>query len=338
METVFVAIITGAAIGVLLFVLWWVFIREEKFAADVNFVGNYASLNQLSRSNDARKALDNQVPGELDSVFYPPPAIDPRLQSVQYEHVLNPDINFDIDYQRKNDFPLVKALSNTSDAYVSATTQQVALMKNLLHQKFDGAAKTAGISSVSFDSSFRNLTLPTWKPAQRRADILASFLAKLSDDIFDNLQTLFSANNVKIASSGAATPVNTQSSAASAQIGFMNKSNFTVDSDGLVAGQRVAGKAYSQAQLRNIASKFVISTYNDLLNQYQYELNDVPRSSYQSRVGEVEETGNDLVDELFSKNVSAQQLDDFTEDVKSSMEENLFEIMIDAGVDPSQFQ
>lgn len=339
MEPLLIAIVTGAALGVILFVLWWFFLRDEKYTGEVNFVGDLSSLNQLARSANARRSLQNQMPGELDPVFYPPPAIDPRLQSVQYEHTLNPDINFDVDYQRQNDFPVVSPLADTTEAYTNATKQQIVSMKNLLHGKFDWAAKNAGISSISFDSVFRNLTLPVWKPSQVRGDILTQFLRKLSDDMFNNLQALFYAKNVKISSMGVVTPFNAQSSSSIAQIGFPNKSNFTVDDDQLVGGRSSAKSIdmYTQSQLRNTANKFVDSTYDELIEKFQYELNDVPRSSYQARIGEIKDIGTEMVDEIFTKKVSAQQLDDFTENVKSSMQESLFEIMMDSGVDPMQF-
>lgn len=351
METVLICIFTGIIIALVLFGLWWTFLKtDETFPTSVDnhadlldkFAGDLNSLNDNSKVATQRKSVETKPPGEMDPVFFPPPAIDPRVQSVQYEHLQNPDENLNLDYQRKYDFPLMNPTKNSVESYLITTKKQVAAMQKLMHSKFDSAAEKAGISQTSFDSSmFNKDPQMVWTTALIRPDILHAYLAKLCDDIFESLSELFFSRNVVISASGANTVFKTPSINPLSQIEFTNKANRYLDGDELVTGAiRSNGNGLadlSQKQLRDSAKKYVISTYQKLLDKFKFELNDVPRDVYQDREEEVLTTGIEMVDDLFSNTVTVEAFDDFTGEVKDSMQETVFEILLDAGIDPSQF-
>lgn len=302
------------------------------FFTQENFGGDVAESVALFQ----QRAPEADVPPEAGNLFHPPPAVTERIQSVQYEHLQNIDINFNLEYQQKYSFPIVTG-NNPNDA----VNNQIMQMKTILHKEFDSWAMHVGMTAVTFDSVFRNLGVPQLKSALSPA-MLQAFLEKLSDDIFDQLARIFYTFNIKINPTGGASQLHPPKNNSTSLVLFPNKSNVRLDGDILVQEPRATTSkpltALTQSQLLSSAQKYVVKSYGDLLVKYQYELNDVPRTTYQNRISEVKNTGMEMVKDLFSRHdVTVQNLDEFTNDVEEAMTETVFEILMDSGVDPNQF-
>lgn len=293
---------------------------------------------------------ENENPDNIDKMFYPAPAVNERLQSVQYEHLEDAELWFDLDYQQKYKFKLVAPTVHTTEAYQQATRDELLFMRRQMLMLFGTYTDAIGMTINTFNAPINALldenerVIRKWRPSEVRLDVLQSRQRQLSDQAFDATAqqllryglVVLPNGNVQKGGALRLSPNNTPSNA-----GFGNNQVLTIRRDGLSDMSRNTGVPFAQythEQVSTLASKFVTRKYEMLLDKYKYIIRDMPAEAFRAERPRIEMTGNDLLENfLDSKRPTQAGLDMFCTEVEEAMRDTLLFILVSAGVDVTQF-
>lgn len=286
-------------------------------------------------------------PDNLDEVFYPAPPVTPRVQSVQYEHIQERELWFDLDYQQKYNFNIIAPTAQTIEAYQQATRNQLEYMRTWLVTMFGPYISSIDMTVNTFNSPVNALMddndsmIKRWRAIEVRIDLLISRQKKLSDDAFDDTARMLMSKGLIISPDGhvkAGGAVPTSLRQMPNQVEFGNDQALTIRNDGLSAIPRTVGPSFTPEQITSFAKKFVNTEYSTLLDKYKYIIRDMNAGDFQSQRMRIKATGNELLQDYFQYETSTKtQLDTFCSEVQESMQDTLFDILITAGVNVDQF-
>lgn len=333
--------------------LWFYFKRNRKpetLDAATRFAGS--STNTMKQLNtQLRQQSQQQIaqPDDDDLLFYPAPAVTERVQSTQWTHMQEQELFFKLDYQQKYGFSLVLPQEETVSAYKQATRDQIISVREHMRVWFGQDTHDMGITATTFDDVFKGLLdknelfIKQWQESQVQLDLLQSYQKELADESFDAFSRFMAEYGYvvtptgTISEGGAVKPTPIQ-----APVNFGDKQPLTMRGDGLSMIPRnratpVSG--FSSDQIRHLADQYVDRTYDQLLDRYKYIISDIPASTFRGEREKIRDTGKDLFDQYLDPDtVTKYQIDEFCAEVDDSMKETLFDILLHAGVDVTQFE
>jgi len=329
-------------------------VRNQQREDEHEKIHGYSGLNALPKSYG-----DKGDEHGLDNVFHPPPAVSERIQSIQYEHLVeheSPNWDF-VDRETKYGFPLVPISSvsavPTIKNYQSITRAQIDLMESTMLKQFSVTAKDAGVAPIEFEAVFTKARrinedfMQHLMSTALQSHLLRRYLQKITDDIFDDLKNLFHGRGVVIKFNGTAEKIparrgnNPFAVHKSGSKGVIEPLRL-IDHE-LVKGYRNVGTAISdlpESKTRTIAQSYVIQTYNSLRDKHKYIINEMPQAKFSKRAVEILAAGNDAVDDFlrFNPKPNHNDLDFFLDEVNGIMEEELFDILVENNVNLAEFE
>lgn len=317
---------------------------------DTRFAGDATNSISMVDTQLREKIIHEAIePGNLEQVFYPAPALTERIQSVQFEHLEDQELWFNLDYQQKYNFKLVTPNAQTTEAYKQATRDELIYMHQQMVAMFGSHAISLGLTTNTFNSPIRALldanerVIKKWKPSEVRLDILQSRQKQLSDQAFDATAHLLLGYGLIIypnghtKKGGAIGNLSSQPNATE----FGNDYSTVLRDDGLSDVKRntaVPFAQYTPDQISTLVHRLVNTKYDALLDKHKYIIRDMPADAFRSSKNRIKDTGNELlVEYLRTKAPSKDQLDQFYTEVEDAMRDTLFDILIRAGVNVNQF-
>lgn len=328
--------------------------RRDEYASDVQRVDKIADDY---RTMHDKKAFDAEVPKNApDDLFHPAPVISGRVQSTQSEHLDAEAPVIDIDYKPVNNWPLTKATLLTPASFKEAVNTQIVFVREMIGQQIKQVTHGHGIKAeymAIFAAACERAdrVMNNWPTGNEDGLSVDKYQAKLSDQLYASVKDLLHSNGIEMYaadSSGGVqvstrqlTPVSRVSNQASASL-FAEKPRYRLDNHRLVETPLKRAHpiaSFGTSKLLALAQKHVRATYASLMDKYQYLIQEMPQSTFQSSSDNIISVGNEMVvDFIKSQKPSLKQLDQFERDVREAMREALFEILIDGQVDVEQFE
>jgi len=327
-------LILGTTVGIGLF---FYYLKQSRQTLDART--RFAGEKDVSIGQQPIVKTEN-----LDPIFYPSPAISERIQSVQWSHIEDQMSHFDLDYQPHNKFQLVSTDVSSVDGFRQTVSNQIDLMKSLMYRKFGNLATAIDISTTTFDAPFNamqqktSLFLRNLTPSQVIIESLIPYIWQINDTLFLDIHDIFYGYHIDINPDGSsknvrATQIKHENQQNLTQVG--NIGDFGNKPDGLSQIPRNTGL---HNDLQKIAERYLHTTYRTLLDKYKYSIHDVNGNDFRKRAPEILKTGQELMAHYFiSGTPSKNELDNFSSEVDESMKESLFEILMQNGVDVTQF-
>ena len=355
MKSSIIMIISLILVG---FFIIWLWMDHESLARRA---GEFKDqLKQWAHVDTAYDAIHDrthfiaQAPDIPDKIFYPPPAIAGRVQSVQYEHLIKEHPLIDIDYQAINPWAIVKPSNITRNAFIDATEKQIDVTKIFIVTQLKSYLSESNMT-FEFDSIFTEAhknnvrIMQNWPAGNTDLKSLSTYQSKISDDVFADVQRLMESVSLTLTATtfGQRIQLNVVSigvrhlTGQSTVLQFPSKNQYRLDGHQILQTPPPKGESVSampKSKLVYIAQQHVKNVFSSLLDKYKYLIDEMDSATFSADAPTILSVGNEMVsDYIRVDKPSAKELDDFGSNVEEAMEEALFDILINHGVDVQQY-
>ncbi len=309
---------------------------------------SYLSSHDYESQNATTKAhIDSGDMYGADHFANPPPPVTERIQSVQFEHTQNPDPDWGfVDRVTKSPIGILVQIPPEPhmNAYKNTVYMQLQRAERWLVARYHEASRSGGIREVTVQTASRKvrvqatLFMKHWTPQHLKPNLLLKYLGHVTDLLFDEIKDILQQHNIELHDvHGTFRSLAQRDSLQYAGGNQSHQHPWALDSKrNLHRTPHTQSTSIDNMKSHEAtAQRYVTKSYMDLLDQHRLIINEVPQAQFESHSGDILKIGQLAVVDFFKFHkgvINASVYEQFLHDLNSMMSDELYSILVTAGV------